>query len=339
MYRIANDTPMSPLLLNEDELRQIVTTAEAIDAVESAFIALAEGRMNVPGDFTLSLPEVQGEVHVKGTYLNQAPYYAVRVTSNFKNNPTHNLTRRSGLTTLFDSATGSPVAIMIDNGYLFSLRAGAAGALAAKYLANPRVDHVAVIGAGTQAYMQLRSLLTVRQVKTVSVWSRSPAGADNYARTMVEDHDLNISIAPSIEAAVSPADLIITATRSRQPLIRADWLKPGVHITAVGSNRPTKQELHVDVLARADVIVVDQFDQCAATGEIHHGLDAGVITKDDIRGELGEVITGKITGRTHPDQITVADLTGVQAQDTVVATLALEKARFLGLGQPVGSQL
>ncbi|MBN1992817.1 MAG: ornithine cyclodeaminase family protein [Anaerolineae bacterium] len=324
------------LLLNEDELRQIITIPETLDAVEAAFAALAENRMNVPGDFTLNLPAVNGEVQVKGTYLDEAPYYVIKVGSNFRDNPSINLPAQSGLMVVFDAATGFPAAVLFDNGYVTSMRAGAAGALTAIYLANPQLDHVAVIGSGQQAYIQIKSLKTVRNnIGLVSVWGRTPVKVDTYARRIVEDHDLNVEIASSIEEAVRRADLIITATASEEPLIRAEWLKPGVHIIAVGSDRPNKQELHPKVLQRADVIIVDQYEQCAAVGEIHHGLAAGVISKDDVQGELGDLIIGKIPGRTHPEQITVADLTGLDTQDSTVATLALEKALFLGVGQRV----
>jgi ornithine cyclodeaminase len=329
---------MPLLLLNEDELRQIVTIAETIDAVETAFAALAENRINVPGNFALTLPEVKGEVQVKGAYLDEAPYYVIKIGSDFHDNPTINLPTQSGLTVIFDAATGFPAAVMLDNGYLTRIRAGAAGALTAKYLANESLDRVAVIGSGYQAFIQIKSLKTVRHhIGLVSVWGRTPIKVDNCARRIVEDHDLNVEIASSVEAAVREADIVITATASEVPLIQADWLKPGVHIIAVGSDSPHKQELHPDVLKRADVIIVDKLEQSTVVGEIHHGLAAGTITQADIQGELGDLIIGKIPGRTHPDQITIADLTGLDTQDATVATLALEKALFLGLGQRVVS--
>lgn len=329
---------MSLLVLNEDELRQTITISEAIDAVEAAFIALVEGRIHTPGNFTLNLPGANGKVEVQGAYLSQAPYYVVRINSNFHNNGGLNLPFQNGLTAVFDAANGAPVAFMVDNGYLTHIRAGAAGALAARYLANETLNRVVVVGSGNQAYTQLKSLTMVRNVGLVSVWGRSPMQVDSYARRLVEDHDLNIEIAPSLEAAIREADLIITATSARQPLIKADWLKPGVHITAVGSNHPGKQELEVEVLQRADIIIADKLDQCAIAGEIHHALNAGVITLDQVQGELGQLITGQIPGRTTPDQITLADLTGLEVQDTAVATLALEKALFVGLGQRVESR-
>jgi ornithine cyclodeaminase len=225
---------------------------------------------------------------------------------------------------------------MFDNGYLTQMRAGAAGALSAKYLAKEELGHVAVIGSGNQAYAQIKSLKAVRpQIGIISVWGRTPVKVDSYARHIVEDHDLNVEIASSIEAAVREADLVITTTASEEPLVQAEWLKPGVHIVAVGSDQPFKQELHPDVLKRADVIIVDKFEQCATAGEIHHGFEANVISSTDIQGELGELIIGKIPGRTQPDQITIADLTGLDSQDSTVAMLALEKAFYLGLGQRV----
>jgi ornithine cyclodeaminase len=132
---------------------------------------------------------------------------------------------------------------------------------------------------------------------------------------------------------VQQADIVITATASQTPLIKAEWLKPGVHVTAVGSNRPLKQELEVEVLKRTEVIVADNLQQGIKLGEIHHGLQSGAIAMKHIQGELAALVAGKIPGRTRADQITLADLTGLEALDAVVATLALEKALYLGVGQ------
>ncbi|MDX1523938.1 MAG: ornithine cyclodeaminase family protein, partial [Anaerolineae bacterium] len=322
------------LLLNEDELRQIVTIPETIEVIKTAFVASSEGRVNTPAAFSLSLPDAQAIVEAKGTFLTDAPYFAVKVNSNFSSNLALNLPAQHGLFALFDAATGFPAAIMVDNGYIKAMKAAAAGAIVADYLANERLERVAVIGSGTQAYMQIKALTGVRTIDMVSVWGRTPVNVDGYARLIVEAHDLNVEIAPSIEAAVRNADLIITATASRTPLIRADWLKPGVHITAVGSDEPTKQELYPAVLQVADVIIADNLEKCATAGEIHHGLAANLITAADIQGELGYLIRNSLPGRTAVDQITVADLTGLDAHEATIATLALEKAHFLGLGQP-----
>jgi ornithine cyclodeaminase len=324
---------MSLLVLNEDELRQTVTISDTIEAVKAAFMALAEDRISMPGTFTLDLPQVGAEVQAKGSYLTEAPYYSIKVNSNFRNNPLMNLPAQHGLIAVFDASTGFPVAILMDNGYITALRAAAAGALTAQFLANENLRRVAVIGSGRQAYMQIKALMSVRNFELVSVWGRTPLHVDGYARLIVEDHDLNVEIFPTVETAVADADLIITATASQQPLIQAAWLKPGVHIIAMGSNSATKQELYPDVLQRADVIITDSIEQSARIGEIHHALAAKTITQAKIQGELGNLLLGKIPGRTHPQQITVADLIGLDVQEAAVATLALERALFLGLGQ------
>jgi ornithine cyclodeaminase len=289
--------------------------------------------MKLPGAFTLDLPLARAEIEAKAAYLNENPYYVIKVRSNFRDNPKINLPAQHGLMIVFDAATGFPAAILLDNGYITAMSAGAVGALTVKHLANKNIERVAVLGSGRQAYMQIKYLMSIREISTVSVWGRTPLNVDSYARLIVEDHDLDVEIAPTPEAAVQEADLIITATASQTPNQQADWLKPGVHIIAVGSNHPDQQELYPNVLQRADIIIADDLEQCIANGEIGHALATGVIARADIRGELGDLLIGKVPGRTHLDQITVADLTGLDVQETGVATLALERATFLGLGQ------
>ncbi|MCB0192886.1 MAG: hypothetical protein KDJ65_13155 [Anaerolineae bacterium] len=325
---------MSLLLLNEDELRQIITITEGMETIKQAFTASAEGRMNMPGNFALHFPQVAGQVNVEGTYFSQSPYYVIKIDSNFKGNTAINLPTQSGVLMVFDAATGFPAAIMVDNGYLTNIKIGAAGALAAHCLANPQIRKVAIIGAGKQAFVQLKSLTVVRKMETVWVWDASPLKADNYVRHMVEDHDLNIRIAPSPQAAVEQADIVIAAAESRQPLIKAEWLKPGAHITSSAlHHHPVKHNLAADVWQRADVIIVDDLAQCIQYGELYHAQRAGIIQHVDIDGELNSLISGKLQGRSHPGQITLADITGLGAHDTALATLALEKALFSGLGQ------
>jgi ornithine cyclodeaminase len=331
---------MSLLFLNEDELRQIVTIPEAIACVKTAIEASARGQLNIPGSFALNLPTIKGEVDVTGVYVDQAAHYLVNVSSRFNQNAAANLPRHSGLTVLFNAATGSPAAIMLDNGYLAGLQSAAVGALAADYLACRTPAHVAVIGADSSAaYMHLKALLAVRQVESVAVWAKSPALADSYARTMVEDHNLNITMAASVQAAVHNTDLIIMAAHSQKPLLQAGWLKPGVHINAVESREGPKRDLCSDVLTQAQVIIAGNYSRCARSGELHYGLQGGIITSANVQGELGELVVGQIPGRTDPTQITLADLSTLDSGDTAVASVALEKARFYGLGQPISTQL
>lgn len=330
---------MSLLVLNEDELRQIITIHEAVDAVQSAFSAQARGHLNPPAGFTIDLYNVQGRVDVTGTYLDDAPYYVVKVDNTFAANPSINLPTHSGLMVIFDAATGYPAAVLVDNGYVSNLRAAAVGALAARYLANEHLAQVAVLGTGTQAYLQMKALFNVRELESVVVWSPSLAQADSYARRIIEDHDVDIQLAESVEQAVQAADLIIVASSSQHPLIQGEWLKPGVHINVVSSGEFSRQELHGSVMTRADVIVTDKLSRATQIGEIHHGLEAGVITTNDLHGELGDLVVGKLPGRINETQITIADLTGLGIQDSVIATLILDKAIYTGVGQRVVSPL
>jgi ornithine cyclodeaminase len=324
---------MSLLLLNEDELRQIITITEAITALEQAFVASAKDQRNISDSFVLNFPEVNGEATVKGSYIQETPYYIIKISSTFHDNPNSELPAESGILAVFDAATGFPVGLMVDNGYLANIRAGAVGALAAKYLANDEAELAVVIGSGSQAYIQLKSLLAVRAIKKVLIWDQSPLNAENYVRHLVEDHQLDIEIAPSVEEAVAQADILIAAASSQQPLVRESWLKPGVHITAVSS--AATQTLYPAVFQRADIIIAANLEQSLAQGEIGRALAQKLISRADVAGELSSLIVGKISGRTRPDQITVADLSGLKEQDIVLASLALEKALFFGLGQRI----
>lgn len=325
---------MPLLLLNEDELRQTITISEGVEAIKQALTASAEGHMNMPGNFSLHLPKVAGQVNIEGTYFSKSPYYVIKVDSHFKENPKISLPTENGVLLVFDATTGLPAAIMIDNGYLTNLKIGAAGALAASCLANRSIGKVAVIGASKQAFIQLKSLTVVRAMEEVWVWDASPLQADNYVRHMVEDHDLNIRLASTPQDAVEQADIVIAAAEGNQQLIKADWLKPGVHITSSALDHyRTKQNLELGVWQSADIIIVDDLEQCIQYGEFYHAQRAGVIHHTEISGELNSLIGGQIPGRSRPDQITIADITGIGSYDTALATLALEKALFLGLGQ------
>jgi len=164
------------------------------------------------------------------------------------------------------------------------------------------------------------------------VWSRSPANADNFAREIVDDRGCDAQVSRTVKGAVRDSNLIITTTPSRQPLVSANWVQPGTTIIAVGSDTPDKQELDPNLLARADLVIADRLAQCAEFGEIHHALKEGALTLDDVAGELGDVVVGRIPGRSTNGQLIVCDLTGVGVQDAAITSLVLEKARLSGLG-------
>jgi len=312
-------------VFEEGEIRSAIAPADAVVAIREAFRSDGLGRTTVPEVINLAIPGTRGEFHIKTAHVAGIPHVAVKVASGFYDNPALGLPTGTGMMALFDAATGMPVAFLLDNGYLTDVRTGAAGAVAAESLAPGAVHTVGVIGSGVQARHQVMCLREVRQFGRLVAWSIDPDGLRAYAREMRERLGIEVVAAAGAEEVSRAADVLITATPSRAPIVRAEWLRPGMHITALGSDGPGKQELDPRVLAKADLVVVDRLSQCRRLGELQHALSAGLLREDQVHGQLGEVVAGRKPGRTSASQITVADLTGVGFQDTAIASLAYAK--------------
>jgi ornithine cyclodeaminase len=235
---------------------------------------------------------------------------------------------------LLSARTGRLEALHLDNGYLTDLRTAAAGAVAARHLARADARVAGVIGAGVQARLQMTALAKVRSIERMLVWARHGAKAEACADDLAGRLGIEAIAVNSAERLVLEADVVVTTTPARDPLVVADWLHPGLHITAMGSDAPDKHELHPAVLERADLLVCDARAQCARQGELHHALDQGMELAST---ELGEITGGARPGRTRDDQITVCDLTGTGVQDTAIALLAWRKAAAQGLGTRIQS--
>lgn len=307
-------------VVTEGALRELVGEREALEAVETAFRALAEGRVRQPPPLGLEIPESRGEVHVKGAYLAGEPVFAIKVASGFYDNAARGLPTGSGLVLVFDAATGFPVALLRDNGYLTEMRTAGAGALATRLLAPDSLGRVAVLGTGVQARFQVRAIAGVRRWKETVAWSPNRDHVAAYCEEMQRAMGLPFRGAESARAAVDGADLVITVTPARQPILEAAWLAPHATVVAVGSDGPEKQELAVDVLERAERVVVDHRDQCLRLGEVHHAVEAGVLEPGSV-DELGAVFIGQRPGR-QGSELIVCDLTGVGAQDAAIAGAA-----------------
>jgi ornithine cyclodeaminase/alanine dehydrogenase-like protein (mu-crystallin family) len=307
--------------IDEAVLRAVITPAVAVDAMREAFRADGEGRAHVPAVINLDVPAHHGEFHVKTALIEGVPHVAVKIASGFYDNPSKGLPSGSGLMAVFDAATGMPVALLFDNGFLTDIRTGAAGAVAADVLGPERIATVGVIGSGLQARHQVRCLRVVRDFTRIVVWSRHAAHRDAYCREMRGD-GFDVIAVGTPEEVCREADIVITATPSKHPLVRSEWLRPGQHVTALGSDSPGKQELDPGCLDLADLVVVDRMTQCAAFGELRHAIDAG-LQPSRVHAELGEVVAGMKLGRTAAKQISIADLTGVGFQDTAIASRAI----------------
>jgi ornithine cyclodeaminase len=310
-------------IIEESALRAVITPHVAVDAMRDAFRADGDGRAHVPAVINLDVPRHRGEFHVKTAHIDGVRHVAVKIASGFYDNPSKGLPSGSGLMAVFDATTGLPVALLLDNGFLTDIRTGAAGAIAADALAATTIRRAGVLGSGLQARYQIQCLRCVREFREIVAWSPTAAHLDAYCAEMrAAGFDARAVSSPR-EVCVD-ADVLITTTPSREPLVLAEWLRPGQHVTALGSDSPGKQELEAACLARADLLVVDRMTQCAAFGELRHALAAGLFRADRVHAELGEVISGAKAGRTSPDQITIADLTGVGFQDTAIASMAIE---------------
>ena len=319
-------------VLHEPEIRSLLGPKDAYEAVRDAFVRLTRGEAVLPGVINLEIPGTRTEAHVKGAYLQGTRHFAVKVASGSYDNPSRGLPSGGGLFLVFDATTGLPAAVLFDNGFLTDARTGAAGALAADLLAKRSVDRVGILGVGSQARYQLEALLGVRHPKSVVAWGRDRKKAEAYAAEMTAKHGVPVEDVGSPEVACRGSDIVITVTPAREPLVHANWIEAGTHLTAVGADAPDKQELEVEVLRKASKVVADRIEQCLRLGEIHHAVEAGVLRKEDIYAELGEVAAGTKKGREADDEITVADLTGVGVQDAAVANRVVEEAARRHLG-------
>ena len=311
------------LILHEDQLRaRLPLDAQAIAVVEGAFRQLAGGGVVMPPILSMHMPDVNGEVDVKTAYVPGLPGFAVKISPGFFDNPGRGLPSTSGLMVVLSSETGRVMAVLLDNGYLTDLRTAAAGGVAAKHLAREDASRAAIFGAGLQARMQLQALRLVRPIAGAVIWARDPAKAAKLAAEITAA-GLPARAETDPEQAAAFGDIIVTTTPASQPILRADWLRPGQHVTAMGSDQAGKNELDPLCLDRADLYVADRIGQTRALGELRAALAAGLAPDTEAIPELGQIVAGTHPGRSAPDQITIADLTGTGVQDTAIATHAL----------------
>lgn len=306
-------------IVTEAELREVVALdADLVDVIERAFAALAGGAVVMPPVLSMALHEVNGEVDVKTAYIPGFDGFAIKVSPGFFDNPARGLPSLNGLMILLSATTGLVEAVFLDNGYLTDIRTAAAGAVAARHLAPPDVTTAGVIGTGVQARLQMRAAHLVRPFERVLVWGRDPGKAAACAADLKGALGVEAEICTDAATLVARSQLVVTTTPAREPVLRAEWLHPELHVTAMGSDQVGKQELEADCLARADLYVADRVSQAATLGELRAARAAGLMAEDP--PELGQIVTGTAPGRRSPRDVTIADLTGTGAQDTAIAS-------------------
>ena len=318
------------LVLTRADVRQVVDMADCIEAVARAFALHAAGATIPPA--ILGVHVEGGGFHLKTAGLRDGePVFAMKVNANFPANPSlRGLPTIQGLIALFDAASGELLAIL-DSIEITSLRTAAATAVAARHLARADAEVVAICGCGEQGRSQLRALAGERRIRRVYAWDADAAHASLYATEMARELRLDVHPALVLPDAVHESGIVVTCTSSRHWFLASDDVRPGTFVAAVGADSPEKQEIEPALLARATV-VVDVLEQCATIGDLHHALDAGVMTRDDVHAELADVVAGRKPGRRSADEITVFDSTGTALQDVAVAAIACQRARERGIG-------
>lgn len=314
-------------IIGEAQLRNAVSLdIEAVDCVERGFAALAGGEVIMPAVLSMAIKPYNGEVDVKTAYVPGIESFAIKMSPGYFDNPSIGLPSTSGLMVLFAARTGMVEAILLDNGYLTDVRTAAAGAVAARHLARPDSKSACIIGAGAQAILQLQALCLVRPIKQAMICGRNFEKAQRTAGLAQDRLGITVCASTDAEKSVSQADIIVTATPAAVPVVKASWLRPGQHVTAMGSDQDHKNELEPACFECADLYVPDRLSQTRSLGELRSAIAAGVVAPDATFQELGAIAGGRSPGRSGADAITIADLTGTGVQDTAIATFAFQRA-------------
>ena len=309
---------MTIILQSEDIKKCVQLNEQLIPIIEDAFKNLAQGKTTMPPILRLDIEKYHGETDVKAAYIEGLDSYAVKVASAFFNNPKLGLQSSTGLMILLDSQTGFIKSVLLDKGYLTDVRTAIAGAIAAKHLSNHDSTKAGIIGAGLQAKLQLEALTLVRKINIAYIWSRDSVKTNKFVE-QINNLNVNLEVCSSAEEVLQKSEIVVTTTPSKSPLIKSDWLKKGLHITAMGSDAEQKNELDPVIIKQCDLYVPDSVSQTAILGELHHALEKNIVSSDYNYDELGNVILNSNLGRKNKDDITVCDLTGTGVQDTAIA--------------------
>jgi ornithine cyclodeaminase/alanine dehydrogenase-like protein (mu-crystallin family) len=317
-------------LFDYETITKNLFVADAIDAVEDAFSALAKGNVDVPMPMHIGITETStagpGDCHIKGGYVSGAKTFTVKLACvSFYKNVEKGLPPGSGVFCVVDAVTGAPLGIMQENRYMTDLRTGAAGAVSVKYTTPKTGNVIGFIGCGAIARNMARAAAAVRPDFKGVAFGLAGSG-ETFAKEMSAELGVPFTVAETAEELCSLSNCIFTQTPGGQTVLKLDWLKPGTTIIASGSDQPTKQEIPNDVL-KASKYIADLVKQTSKVGELRGAIQAGVMTTDDVYAELGEIVNGK-PGR-EGDELIVVDLTGTGAQDAAIGQVAWDKLSAL----------
>ncbi len=327
-----NHSLVPPLFLGQKTVERCLDMRSCINAVDRAFRDACSRPPESAG--VLGFHGEGGGFMIKAA-LAPSGLFAAKLNANFPGNPKrHDLPTIQGLLLLADAGNGRPLAVM-HSGAVTRIRTAAATGVAIRHLSSPRHRAAAMIGCGGQAFDQLRALQAERPDVSIRLFDTDRAAADSLALRAASQLGIQVAVAASLEHACLGADVFVTCTPSRLPFLHPGLAGPGTLVIAVGADHPEKNEVDPALLAQS-VIITDVTEQCALFGDLHHALAAGVVTRDDVRAELGQVVAGQVAGRQHDDERIVFDSTGTPIQDVAAAEIAWRHAVATGDGCPLG---
>jgi len=310
---------------------------EAIDLVKTAFRDLTRGRAVVPLRLALDVQPGSATTLLMPAYLPDLPALGFKAISIFQENGKRGLPIGNAMVCMIDAETGVPTALL-NGAYLTALRTGAVSGASAELMARPDARHLVVIGAGTQGVTQAAAVCAARDIERITVVYRHEASWRRYREAVEADWpDLldRLTGTEEAEAAVRAADIVCVATTSRTPVFEDAWIRPGTHVSGVGSFTPEMQEVPAAFVARARVVVDMKEHALAEAGDLIIPLREGLIAEGDIVGELGEVVEGSVTARTSDEEVTFFKSVGNAVQDIAVANVAVQRAVERGVGQQI----
>ena len=325
------------VLLGRDDIRHLLDLPTCIDAVEVAFRRHALGESITPA--VVGVRVDGGGFHIKaaglrGVQSGESGRFVAKVNANFPGNPDrHGLPSIQGIVALFDAATGRVLALL-DSMEVTAIRTAAATAVAARHLARENAGLVTLCGCGEQGRSQLRAITCVRPIRRAYAYDERLGKAESLAREMSEELGIDVLPVRELGDVTRESDIWVTCTTAHHWFLGRDHVRPGAFIAAVGADHPEKQEIEPDLLA-ASVVIADLVEQCAAMGDLHHALDAGVMGREEVRAELADVIVGRVSGRRSTAEIIVFDSTGTALQDVASASVAYDRAVATGIGLAV----
>ena len=321
------------LILSRNDVELLLDMESAIEAVEEAFADHGSGKTQIPDRPVLRFEQHRGMIGVMPAYMERMQAAGVKIISHHADNYKRGLPEGMGLVIYNDPETGMPLAIM-DCAYITKMRTGAATAVGVKYLAGKNTPVLGIIGTGAQAKPQITAINKVRALTTIKAFDIRPDAAAKFKEQITEP-GLHVQIMNNPKDVCLGTDIIVTCTSSSRPIVKEEWLQPGVHITALGADMPHRRELYPGVYACADKLVTDIPNQALVTGEIMDSITEGSITKEDLNLTLGEIVAGKRGGRNNGNDISIFKSTGMAIQDVAVAKIVYEAAIEKGMGQEI----